>query len=153
MEIPCMPHEQHAQKILHDDTCTLWTKLFFLRQTTHLLIRIITLVCGIGTGMALVHKMADWQTRYTREKMVIATPLLWCTTAQRSCCHPRTIGDGHTSRDTSLAVLKMDADKKKWWILRLRKLAKPLCSPKVHAPCSTHSKPQWNMQQINDAKN
>ena len=24
-----MPHEQHAQKILHDDTCTLWAKLFF----------------------------------------------------------------------------------------------------------------------------
>jgi len=24
-----MPHEQHAQKILYDDTCTPWTKLFF----------------------------------------------------------------------------------------------------------------------------
>ena len=111
MEIPCMPHEQHAQKILHDDTCTLWTKLFFLRQTTHLLIRIITLVCGIGTGMALVHKMADWQTRYTREKMVIATSLLRCTTAQHSNMLPST-HNRRWPRFEGPTVLKMDADKK-----------------------------------------
>ena len=92
----------------------------------------------------------------TREKkIVIATSLLWCTTAQSSCCHPCTTGDGHASRDRLTSSAKNWCWQKKRWILRLRKFARPLrcCGPKVHAPYSTHSKPQWNMQQINDAKN
>ena len=54
-----MPHEQHAQKILHDDTCTQWAKLFFYRGPRTSTYGLLPVVCGNGTGMALVHKMAD----------------------------------------------------------------------------------------------
>ena len=46
-----MPHEQHAQKILYDDTCTPWTKLFYYGPRTSSY-GLLPLVCGIGTGMA-----------------------------------------------------------------------------------------------------
>ena len=112
MEIPCMPHEQHAQNFLHDDTCTPWMKLFFYCGPHPSSYGLLPLVCGIGTGMALVHKMADWQTRYTREKkMVIATSLLRCTTAQCSNMLPST-HNRRWPRFEGPAVLKMDADKK-----------------------------------------
>ena len=83
-----MPHEQHAQKILYDDTFTPWTKLFLLR-TTHLLIRIITPCVWHWHG----HGIGAQDGRLTnslleREKMVSTTSLLRCTTAQRSNMMP-----------------------------------------------------------------
>ena len=94
-----MPHEQHAQKILHDDTCTTWTKLFFTADHAPPHMDYYPLCVALARAWR-------WCTRWPinklverERKMVIATPLLWCTTAQRSCCHPRTTGGGHASRD------------------------------------------------------
>ena len=94
-----MPHEQHAQKILYDDTCTPWTKLFFTTDHAPRHTDYYPLCVALARAWR-------WCTRWpidklvTREKiMVIATSVLRCTTTQHSYCHTRTTGDGHASRD------------------------------------------------------
>jgi len=93
MEISCMPHEQHAQKILYDDTCTPWTKLFFTTDHAPRHTDYYPLCVALARAWPIDKLVAR------EKKIVIATSLLWCTTAQSSCCHPRTTGDGHASRD------------------------------------------------------
>ena len=147
-----MPHEQHAQKILHDDTCTPWMKLFFTADHTPPHTDYYPLCVALARAWR-------WCTRWpidklvTREKkMVIATSLLRCTTAQRSNMLPST-HNRRWPRFEGPVVLKVDADNKNDGFYGCGSLPNLFAAPKVHAPCSAHSKTRWNMQQINNAKN